>query len=156
MFRLLGFTNEAHGALSEFSISAGIYKMGGDVTDLLYTRYLDIVSNSLHLCATHHDGNSSTRAIGDVVARLFVADDASVGNYVPVSGYAQVGWNPSVIHRQFKDGKTLSWSPNNPISDIDISVYDEFGNLVMLPETQNFYNSGAYPEFQIVLSVSEN
>ena len=156
MFRLLGFTNEAHSAPSEKSVTEGIYKMAGDVTDLLYTRFLDIVSNSLHRCATHHDGNSSTRAIGDVIARLFVADDASVGNYVPVSGYAQVGWNPSIIHRQFKDGKTIGWSPNSPISDIDISIYDEFGNLAILPEQQNFYNSGAYPEFQIVLSVSED
>ena len=94
-FRLIGLTNAAAGATPLPSFyNPSTLDIVGDMTDFLYTRYLDIVSNSLHVCSEFRDGSSSRNEPGNILARVYIADDCSIGNYVAVAGYATVGWNP--------------------------------------------------------------
>ena len=142
----------------------------GNPTTLQYTQYIDIVSDKLHQYSTNRDGNTDNFFSRNLLCRLYISDEAS--NIV--EGISSVGGTstpvqflpgvtaPFIIHRQFKNPKAVMWNKEASVDWLDISVYDQFGNLLPLPAT-SFGGEGyltianpAYPDFQITLLASEN
>jgi hypothetical protein len=146
----LGFTFAQSSPLQEFN---GVIK--GNVTESLYTSYIDIISNKLNQFTTNLDGSSDITS-NRLLLRLYISDEISIfSNYENQSIYA-----PFLIHRQFKNPKEVMWNKESVVDWLDISVRDQYGQLVPLPEiaTGDILNvvDGAYPDFQITLLASEN
>ena len=127
----------------------------GNPTEGLYTAYVDIVSEKLNYYSHTKDGSSSGQTNKSLVCRLYLADEISLQNIVPV------GQAPFVIHRQFKNAKNIMWNKEAVIDLLDLSVIDQYGQLVPLPviagaQSLPGQTVGAYPDFQITLLASEN
>ena len=124
-------------------------------TDLVYTDYIDIVSDKLSQYSKSRDGSSDNNFNRSLICRLYVADDISsqqAGGQVPA---------PFTIHRQFANPKQIEWNKEAAIDWVDIAVYDMFGNLLPLPTitfpvTGAAPNTGVYPNFQITLLASQD
>jgi hypothetical protein len=113
-------------------------------TQCLYTDYVDIVSDKLMRFSDTRDGGTGTQVPNTVIARLYLADEISVGTTQPLGTTG-----PLLIHRQFASPKSIQWDPKSFVSELDIRVVDQYGRLVDVP-------SYGYPEFQITLLASEN
>lgn len=128
----------------------------GNPTESLYTQYIDIVSEKLNYYTHQKDGSSDPLTSQALICRLYIADEVSLAqNTDPIA--------PFVIHRQFKNPKAIMWNKEAVVDWLDIAVYDEWGQLVPLPNI-SFGGSlgpattvpGAYPNFQITLLATEN
>jgi len=130
----------------------------GNPTELLYSEYVDIVSNKLNYYTDQKDGSSDPLTSDSLVCRLYLTDEISLAN-----GNGQDFSQPFIIHRQFKNPKAVMWNKNAVVDWLDISVYDEYGELVPLPQISvsngtdpASFKEGAYPNFQITLLATEN
>ena len=132
----------------------------GNPTGLLYTQYIDIVSEKLNYYSHQKDGSSDPLTSQALVCRLYIADEVSLAQNVDSF------YQPFLIHRQFSNPKTLMWNKDAVVDWLDIAVYDEYGELVPLPQLYQFDGSdppvyrtsetGSYPNFQITLLATEN
>jgi hypothetical protein len=113
-------------------------------TQCLYTDFIDIISDKLMRFTDSRDGGSGTQVPNSVIARIYLADEISVGTTQPL-GTA----GPILIHRQFATPKSIQWDPKSFVSELDIRVQDQYGRLVDIP-------SYGYPEFQITMLASED
>ena len=128
----------------------------GNPTEVLYTQYIDIVSEKLNYYSHIKDGSSSGTSNRALICRLYIADEVSIPETIAP------GQAPFVIHRQFKNPKEIMWNKEAVIDYVDIAVLDQYGQLVPLPVIQGNQSSsptvtvGSYPNFQITLLASEN
>jgi hypothetical protein len=104
-------------------IADGFPVMGA--APLVFTQFIDIVSNKLTRYQNMRDGssaegNTSTRRT-DLVARLYVANETSTYAVDPP------GTRPFVIHRQFKNQRVFDWTTDGSVDSIDIRLYDDYG-----------------------------
>jgi len=89
---------------------------------LVFTQFIDIVSNKLSRYQHMRDGSSSaTQRRTDLVARLYVANETSTFSLDPQ------GTRPFVIHRQFKNQRVFDWTTDGSVDSIDIRLYDDYG-----------------------------
>jgi hypothetical protein len=145
-------------------IGVGVY---GNPTTLQYTQYIDIVSDKLHQYSTNRDGSTDNFFSRNLLCRLYISDESS--NIVQGGTQANpIQFVPGVtgsmiIHRQFKNPKAVMWNKESAVDWLDISVYDQFGNLI--PDSFVDFPAGftniprdriSYPDFQITLLASEN
>jgi hypothetical protein len=136
---------------TSFPTYADSYQLGNNIPEfgaapLVFTQFIDIVSNKLSRFQYLRDGsssqgNDSTRR-SDVVARLYTTNEISTYTTDPP------GTRPFVIHRQFKNQRTFAWSSDGSVDAVDIQLYDDFGSP--LPTAW-----GPRP-FQITLHVYQN
>jgi hypothetical protein len=166
LFSLLGFPPEYLSRPPDTASTENYVYFSGvtelNPTKLLYTSYVDIVSNKSNQYSNTRDGTSDAKTSTTVLCRVFCGDEVSLG------GNGNAGWSPFIIHRQFKNPKSLMWNKDSVVDWLDISVYDEWGYLVPLPinnnETVTFNplvatqneTTGSYPDFQLTLFASEN
>jgi hypothetical protein len=166
---LLNMMGMDYGQVIGLPITVGVV---GNPTTLQYTQYIDIVSDKLHQYTTNRDGNSDNFFSRNLLCRLYISDEASnvvqgfqsqaAGNAFLINFIPGVN-APMIIHRQFKNPKAVMWNKEASVDWLDISVYDQYGNLVpVIPYNQNLasYNYPptffTYPDFQITLLASEN
>jgi hypothetical protein len=126
--------------------------ISGNPTGLVYTQYIDIVSEKLNYYSQQKDGSSDPLTSQALVCRLYIADEISIAQNVDSF------YQPFLIHRQFSNPKTLMWNKDAVVDWLDIAVYDEYGELVPLPQISQFGSTftGSYPNFQITLLATEN
>jgi hypothetical protein len=127
---------------------------------LTFTNYIDIVSVNLTRFQTIADTNTRQNSRGNLICRLYIADENSalpqptpVWNgtaVILVESYSPPGSLPFTIHRQFQEPKVFRWENEASINAIDISLYDDVGNLLVIPD---IYQSLA--NFQISFKCSE-
>jgi len=142
-----------------------IFEYVGNVTESLYTQYVDLVSNKLNQYTTNLDGTTNKDGSNRVLVRIYLSDEVSIFNNY---GNGDL-YKPVLIHRQFKNPKNVMFNKNAVVDFIDIQVVDQWNRLVPLPETsyytagavvgsqpQRVVEQGAYPDFQITLLASEN
>lgn len=120
-----------------------------NTTTCLYTDYIDIVSDKLMRFTDARDGGSANKTKTSVVMRLYLADEASLQNVDGSGNPIIVGTAPFLIHRQFATPKQVQWDSKSMVGDLDIQVFDMFGDLV-------YVGPSSYPDFQITVLVSEN
>lgn len=127
---------------------------------LSYTQYIDIVSVNLTRFQTIADTNTRQNSRGNLICRLYVADENSaLPTPIPiwntttlaienVNTASPAGSLPFTIHRQFQEPKVFRWEKEASINAIDISLYDDVGNLLYTP-------NDSMPNFQISFKCSE-
>jgi hypothetical protein len=119
-------------------------------TMFLYTEYVDIASDQLMRFTDARDGGSNNLTSTSLLTRLYLADEISVSTADPI------GSSPFLIHRQFKNPKTIKWEPRSFLNYLDIKIYDQYGELVALNGVSGLPTPTAYPDFQITLLASED
>jgi hypothetical protein len=151
LLKTLGFTyNQSSGGTNTTTT------LIGSPTNLLYTDYVDIVSEKINYYSETKDGSSTSSTNNALICRLYLADEVSMYQATPV------GQAPFLIHRQFKNPKQIMWNKEAVIDLVDIKVLDQYGQLVPLPVIAGVQSSspietvGSYPDFQITLLASEN
>jgi hypothetical protein len=151
LMSLLGFTFDQSWVLNPVD---GIIR--GNITESLYTTYVDIVSDKLNQYTTNLDGSSDSTS-NRLLLRLYLADECSFPATYAVDGVNAL-YQPFLIHRQFKNPKQVMWNKESVVDWLDISVRDQYGFLVPLPQILNGtdFTDGAYPDFQITLLATEN
>jgi len=129
---------------------------------LTFTQYIDIVSVNLTRFQTIADTSTRQNSRGNLICRLYIADensllpqptpvwDASGGAVLLVDSFAPPGSLPFTIHRQFPEPKVFRWENEASVNAIDISLYDDVGNPLVLPSV---YQSLA--NFQLTFKCSE-
>jgi hypothetical protein len=158
LLNTLGFTWEQVNYNATF-----VGEITGNITETLYTQYVDILSDKLNQYTTNLDGNSNASASSRLLLRLYLSDEVSIFNNY---GSDQL-YQPFLIHRQLKNPKEVMWNKDAVVDWLDIRIVDQYNNLVPLPETTTGYSEnqgpvlyryedGAYPDFQITLLATEN
>jgi hypothetical protein len=122
---------------------------------LLYTQYVDIASEQLTNFQRVKDlttQNLTTRQ--SVICRLSISDETSQNGPLDVKGTA-----PFVIYRQIRNPKSIRWSGDSSIGQIDIKLYDMWGNPLYTPVGGAvIFNNVPYtmPDFQLTFLASED
>jgi hypothetical protein len=154
IYKMLGFTWDQLNILQSV-LNPGGGVITGQPTDFVYTQYVDIVSDKFNAYSTTRDGSSDNVTNRNLLCRAYIADEIS---FLYVSPGPFPGQTASLIHRQFKNPKAVMWNKEAVIDWLDISLLDEWGQLLPLPQYQQFdeLREGAYPDFQLTLLASEN
>jgi hypothetical protein len=121
---LIGFN---YGGQFITGTTQGVLTQTGGVASLCYTRYVDITSNKLTKFSNAKDSLTQLE-YNNIICRIYLDND------VNISGEAPFGVAPCVnLYRQFKNPKWIQWSPNEFISDLDLKLYDDAGQLLYIP-----------------------
>jgi hypothetical protein len=111
---------------------------------LVFTPYVDICSPQLCKFQYFRDGSTTNLARrNDVICRLYVTNNIATQTVGLVDGT-----RPFIIERQFYNARTMRWTADNAIGNIDIQLFDDIGNPL-----QTSYNPRP---FQITFNVKEN
>ncbi len=127
----------------------------GNPTSLCYTQYVDIVSDKLNQYAKSRDGSSDNNFNRSLLCRIYVGQESSIEQLTNVPACC----GAFTIYRQFKNPKMIEWNKEASIDWVDISVYDQYGNLLPLPTILlpgATAQTGAYPDFQITLTATQD
>ena len=145
----------------------------GGLAPMLYTPYIDVVSNLLTKNQNVSDGSTSTVYTGSKLARIYFSNEAietrhnnlvSGGDIVSVCNI--VGTRPCIFRREFKVPKQIQWNSTENVDAIDIQVLDYKGNPVVIQDqittTANALTNGisvfesSNTSFQFTLQISES
>ena len=117
---------------------------------LLYTQYVDIVSDVLTQYQDLPDVSTGTPNIQHIICRLYIANETSTTIQDASGNPLLPGTFPFNIHRQFKNPKVMKWNSQNSIDRINLRLFDDQGRPVCLP-----LNNTGYPDFQITFQSAE-
>ena len=130
--------------------------------NLLWTEYVDIVSNDLTYNQALKD-SSSSQASRDLIYRIYLTEGQPSYNYPKTIaeqntyfGVLPYGTRPFVIYRQFQNPKEIRWNKQQPIGQVTFEVYDDKGrNLADLFGTTSYGNVYS-ADWNMTMLVSEN
>lgn len=151
LMRLLGYT-ASYMNIGQVAVTSTT-PYTGTSAPLSYTSFIDICSKTLTKNNYVRDGSSSKRVIRkDLLCRLYIADEISI-NSGGTTG-AVPGTRPFIIHRQIKNPKILPFTVDSAIPNVDIQLYDEYGNFLLGSSVNN--TGGVFPrDFAITFNVFE-
>ena len=136
----------------------------GGVASLAFTRYIDVVSNKLTKFQNAKDGLTQINNYNGILCRIYLDNSTNIINNMRYTGTIhttegvpdsfgmttltpyvpfQFGTRPVVnIYREYKNPKWIEWNRNEFVSDLDIKLYDDQGQLLYIPtknQGSNFY-----------------
>jgi hypothetical protein len=134
---------------------------------LIYTRYIDIISNKLSQFMRVKDSETAFQADTAVIVRVYLSTVNGLSAPVTqayssdISGVAPnqfeitrfdtfaIGSRPFVLNYSPITVKNINWSPGQSIVDFDIRVIDEFGDVLPwnLANTNPADNQAFFSEF---------
>jgi hypothetical protein len=123
----------------------------GGSSDLIYTDYVDVVSQSLTNYKDAKDDNSSLASPGAVLGRIWLTETTPL---VPPAPNAQpnepsnIGAGHLSLVKTWINPNWCQWSPNQALNTIDITLLDMFG--IPIP-----WNSSFATEFSATLTLTE-
>jgi hypothetical protein len=162
LYNMIGVTN----ALVS-NVSTVLYTIPSYPT-LIYTSYIDIISNKLSQFMRVKDSETSWSADTSVITRVYLSNtngisapvvEPSVPSGTTFDTYA-VGSRPFVLNYSPNTVKNIKWEPGQSIIDFDIRVIDEFGDQVpwnaklTQPSEPTTFISEIF-EFQLTVLASE-
>jgi hypothetical protein len=109
--------------------------------NLIYTKYVDIVSNNLTKFQRVKDADTNLLNKTNVIARVYLTAPNTRTDPNASGGPFNLCWDPNTP-------KMSMWSPNETINELDFRLYDEFGELLYWSQEYN-------TEFQMTLLASE-
>lgn len=130
--------------------SALVASSFGRTPKMIFTEFIDIVSNQLTYAQDVKDGDTGT-ITRDVVARIYLAPEG-------FSDPTLIGSAPFVLYRQFQTPKQIKWDTNLPIGQLSFEIYDDKGNVLTsgFPAgTQSNFYDDLLGDWSITLLVSE-
>jgi hypothetical protein len=116
------------------------------IPPMIYTRWLDICSSRLTKFQRVKDATTMPQfKTADVIARIY-AVPPNVSQNPAQAG--QLFSEPWIMTIDYNTPKHIKWNPDEPISNFDVTVRDEFGDLMPW--------SSEYPtEYQLTILASE-
>jgi hypothetical protein len=146
-----------------FTASANLVSglIQGGVADLKYTDYIDIVS--FQLTNNQRVKDTSTQSLiprNAIITRLFIEDETSQNRLADASGGIPSlipGTFPFTIYRQYKNPKMMRWNSVGSVGQIDISLFDMYGNRLYVPVAVLGQTAQEpIPDFQLTFQLSED
>jgi hypothetical protein len=131
----------------------------GAVADLKYTDYIDIVS--FQLTNNQRVKDVSTQNLiprNAIITRLFIEDETSQNRLAdsPTIPAVVPGTFPFTIYRQYKNPKMMRWNSVGAVGQIDISLFDMYGNRLYVPTIPLGTAPEPLPDFQLTFQLSED
>jgi hypothetical protein len=178
-YTMIGITSSWIG---ESQASTGIATTPSYPT-LIYTSYVDVISNKLSQYMRVKDSETSFQADTSVITRIYLTNqgtitypatstigsvttgnqDLSTGNIntTTVNAFEDfpIGARPFVLNYTPATPKNINWTPGQSIIDFDIRVVDEFGDVlpwsVYTPTGVGTAYFTEFFEFQLTVLASE-
>ena len=119
--------------------SANTQQLG--TPQLLYTRWVDIVSDRLTKFQRVKDADTLLTNKTNIVARVYLTAPNTRVDPSVSGGPFDLTWDPNTP-------KHIKWSPNEAVHELDFRLYDEYGELL-------YWSPRADTEFQITIVASE-
>jgi hypothetical protein len=104
------------------------HSITGSYPSMLYTPFVDIVSDNLTKKQQVQDSSTAVSQGGQVLARIYLTPDGT--NPVPTDETQILGCRPFTIHREFQTPKQIYWDTAEFINQIDIRLTDSRGNIL--------------------------
>lgn len=126
----------------------GFYSiLKGGYAPMLYTPYVDVVSNFLTKNQNVQDGATSTTYTSSKLARIYFSNEAIVNPHDDLTAGEAVtsicnivGTRPCSFRREFKVPKQIQWNSTENVDVIDIQVLDYKGNPITIEEQAEYGN----------------
>lgn len=135
---------ETAGILPGAATGAGPYLSRATIPTMLPTRYIDICSSYLTKFQRVKDKSTLPNgSVSNILARVYAFPS---WNSTPWPVDSVTG--PHVLRDDFNTPKILKWSPDESLTNFDITLYDEYGRQLPWKEEWGC-------EYQIGLSASE-
>ena len=154
----------------------GFYSsINGALAPMLYTPYIDVVSNLLTKNQNVADGTTSSIYTSSKLARIYFSNEDIINrhDYLPQSGSALSassvcnipGTRPCIFRREFITPKQIQWNNTENVDFVDIEVLDYKGNPIVIEEqftsgsglnNQLFVNQRNNTSFQMTIQATEN
>jgi len=142
-----GFESELYetaGILPGAATGSGPYVSQATIPSMLPTRYIDICSSYLTKFQRVKDKSTLPNgSVSNILARIYAFANCTTSPW-PLD----VVTGPRIIRDDFNMPKILKWSPEESLTNFDITLYDEYGRI--LPWKPEW---GV--EYQLGLSASE-
>ena len=123
----------------------GFYsQITGAYAPMLYTPYIDVVSNLLTKHQNVSDGTTSKQFTSSKLARVYFSNETIINGHIDLPSSAAkedvtsvcniVGTSPIVFRREFITPKQIQWDNKENVDFVDIQVLDYKGNPIRLEE----------------------
>ena len=110
--------------------------------NFLYTSFIDLYSDSLTNYQDIKDTNSSIPNPKGLLSRIYISGTGAIQS---VTSTSALGTEPFIMTSDLNNPKIIQWTPDVSVTQIDIQLRDQYGELLPGPEQ-------GYPtEFQITL-----
>ena len=133
------------GGFPDPDTNASFFKFSG-VFKLLYTDYIDILSNKLTKYQDVKDADTKPTRQTNQIARVYLCGQGSPQSTGLVNA---PGSRPFYTVATLTNTKVIQWDPAEAVYDIDFELRDQYGDLLF------WDNDFAATEFQLTLMCSE-
>lgn len=99
-----------------------------DTASMIYTRYIDIVSDQLTAYQYTRDASTSSTTGRNLIARIFLNKSPGINSVF--YGTDHLGETPFTINFEPKNVKYMKWDQRTFLSNLNIKVLDEFGDIL--------------------------
>jgi len=134
-----GYTPEINTAGQPLGAPVMWATANGGVPNLIYTDYVDVVSQQLTNYKAAKDGNSSIASPAGVIARIWLTEATPLvppaANALPLRP-AATGSGPFSLVKSWLNPNWSQWSPNQTLNSVDITLLDSYG--VVIPWSPSF------------------
>lgn len=123
----------------------------GGLPNMLYTDYVDIVSQSITNYKDAKDANATLGSPVGVLGRIWLTENTSVNAPAPngqPNSPANISSGPISLVKTWYNPNWSQWSPNQTLNTIDITLIDSYGQV--LP-----WNSTFATEWSATLTLTE-
>ena len=152
-YRLLGITSQNQGQYDQaFNEYIGVNFMTSTTNiNLLYTPFIDIISESLTKYQNVKDTDTSAQKLNSMIARVYLAGSGPP-QFVTDGIAEQIGARPFTVTQDTQYPKVMRWSRDEAINSIDFQLRDQYGDLIFT-STRNLAQTAQYffTEFQMTL-----
>lgn len=126
----------------------------------LYTDYIDICSTNLTKYQKSRDTDSDPKKTNNIICRFYLGG----GQPTEIKGDSALGSAPFTLYQHYNTTKTIRWSAEEAIHEIDIQLRDMWGDLlytgnidnIVLPTPFRFSEYISNTEFQMTLLCFED
>ena len=127
---------------------------------LLYTDYIDICSSRLTKYQKGRDTDSDPKKVNNIIVRFYL-NGTEPKEITATSG---LGSAPFTLYQHYNSTKTIRWSVEESVNEIDIQLRDMWGELlycgnidnIVLPTPPRFSEYISNTEFQMTLLCFED
>lgn len=99
----------------------------GSTPNLLTTDYIDISSRNLTIYKDSKDANTSIANPTTILGRIWLVESAVNISSDPET-LLNIGSRPLTVFKTWTNPNWCQWSPNQTLTNLDISLSDQFGN----------------------------
>jgi hypothetical protein len=113
---------------------------------LLYTAYVDILSNKLTKYQDVKDTDTKALKQTNQIARVYLAGQGSPQQQIQINA---IGSSPFTVVATLTNTKVIQWDPDEAVYELDFELRDQYGDLL-------YWQSDIAPtEFQLTFLCSE-